>query len=139
MKLDAVGVVSKNIHKSVEFYTMLGFIFPELPADAKHAEAERQEGGARLMIDDFEMIKDHSGIEAKPSNFSAFAILCDSPAEVDQTIQKLEDAGYTIARAPWDAMWGQRYAVLIDPDGYGVDLFAPLTDNTQKPVDNLTS
>ncbi len=26
----------------------------------------------------------------------------------------------------WDAFWGQRYAILHDPDGNGVDLFAPL-------------
>jgi uncharacterized glyoxalase superfamily protein PhnB len=27
---------------------------------------------------------------------------------------------------PWDAFWGQRYAVVHDPDGNGVDLFCPL-------------
>jgi hypothetical protein len=27
---------------------------------------------------------------------------------------------------PWDAFWGQRYAVVHDPDGNGVDLLAPL-------------
>ena len=26
---------------------------------------------------------------------------------------------------PWDAFWGQRYAVLHDPDGHQVDLYAP--------------
>ena len=29
-------------------------------------------------------------------------------------------------REPWDAFWGQRYAVVHDPDGNAVDLFAPL-------------
>jgi hypothetical protein len=29
-------------------------------------------------------------------------------------------------KAPWDAVWGQRYAVIHDPDGNSVDLFAPL-------------
>ena len=32
-------------------------------------------------------------------------------------------------RASWrrsTAFWGQRYAVVLDPDGNGVDLFAPL-------------
>ena len=28
--------------------------------------------------------------------------------------------------APWDAFWGQRYAVVLDPDGNVVNLFAPL-------------
>lgn len=29
-------------------------------------------------------------------------------------------------KAPWDAFWGQRYAVVVDPDGNLVDLFADL-------------
>jgi catechol 2,3-dioxygenase-like lactoylglutathione lyase family enzyme len=126
MRLDAVGVVSKNIKKSVEFYSLLGFEFPEIPDDAMHIEARRQEGSSRFMIDSHEMIKDHSGIDAKPSNFSAFAVLCDSVADVDATVAKVKEAGFAVAREPWDAIWGQRYAVVIDPDGYGVDLFAPL-------------
>jgi len=31
---------------------------------------------------------------------------------------------------PWDAFWGQRYAIVRDPDGNGVDLFAPLADSS---------
>ena len=27
-------------------------------------------------------------------------------------------------KPPWDAPWGQRYAILHDPDGYQVELFA---------------
>lgn len=126
MKLDAVGVVSKDIPKSIAFYSLLGFSFPEVSPGAMHIEAERQKDSARLMIDDHGMMKEHSGIDAQPSNFSAFAILCDSPAEVDTAVEKVRAAGHTVAREPWDAIWGQRYAVVIDPDGYGVDLFAPL-------------
>ncbi len=35
-------------------------------------------------------------------------------------------AGYKSELTPFDAPWGQRYAVVLDPDGNGVDLFAPL-------------
>ncbi|MDB5188076.1 MAG: Glyoxalase-like domain protein [Candidatus Kaiserbacteria bacterium] len=126
MKLDAIGVVSKDIKKSVAFYKLLGFEFGEVPDDAMHIEAKRQNDSVRFMIDNYEMIKEHTGIDTEPSNMSSFAILCDNPADVDSAVQKIKDAGYTIAKEPWDAMWGQRYAVVIDPDGYGVDLFATL-------------
>jgi hypothetical protein len=33
--------------------------------------------------------------------------------------------GYEGHKPPWDAFWGQRYAVIRDPDGNTVDLFAP--------------
>jgi len=36
-------------------------------------------------------------------------------------------AGHRSRMAPWNADWGQRYAVLADPDGNTVDLFAWLT------------
>ena len=37
----------------------------------------------------------------------------------------IRDAGFTVVKEPWDAFWGQRYAIVADPDGYMVDLFAP--------------
>ena len=33
-------------------------------------------------------------------------------------------AGYEGHKEPWDAFWGHRYAIVHDPDGNGVDLFA---------------
>jgi hypothetical protein len=35
-------------------------------------------------------------------------------------------AGYDGHKEPWDAFWGQRYAIVHDPDGNTVDLFAEL-------------
>jgi uncharacterized glyoxalase superfamily protein PhnB len=45
---------------------------------------------------------------------------------VDKLFAELVAGGAIAHRQPWDAFWGQRYATLRDPDGYGVDLFAPL-------------
>ena len=39
---------------------------------------------------------------------------------------ELTDEGGTGVLKPWDAFWGMRYAVVHDPDGNPVDLFAPL-------------
>jgi predicted enzyme related to lactoylglutathione lyase len=44
---------------------------------------------------------------------------------VDEVAERVAAAGHTVAHPPFDAPWGQRYAV-ADPDGYRVDLFAPL-------------
>ncbi|SPE99665.1 Glyoxalase-like domain protein [Streptomyces sp. MA5143a] len=57
---------------------------------------------------------------------AGLALLCDSPAEVDAVYEELVAAGHQGELKPWDAVWGQRYAVVLDPDGNGVDLFAPL-------------
>ena len=52
------------------------------------------------------------------------AMECGSPAEVDAAYDRLVSAGYRGHLAPFDAVWGQRYASVLDPDGVGVDLFA---------------
>lgn len=57
---------------------------------------------------------------------SAVALLAGSPGEVDEAYAAVVAAGYEGELAPWDAVWGQRYAVVRDPDGNQVDLFAPL-------------
>jgi uncharacterized glyoxalase superfamily protein PhnB len=45
---------------------------------------------------------------------------------VDAAYERLVSLGYDGHKEPWDAPWGQRYALMRDPDGNGVDLFCPL-------------
>lgn len=125
MRLDAVGVPSKNIIKSIEFYTLLGFSFPEYTGEP-HIEAVSKSGEVRLMIDAAAIIVDIFGHEPVPANYSTFALRYDSPAEVNATVKAAFDNGFTVVKEPWDAFWGQRYAVVQDPGGTLVDLFAVL-------------
>jgi uncharacterized glyoxalase superfamily protein PhnB len=39
-------------------------------------------------------------------------------------------------KEPWDAFWGQRYAVVADPDGNHVDLYAPLQGHQPQAFSN---
>ena len=47
-------------------------------------------------------------------------------ARLDRMYAELVALGFHGHKAPWDAFWGQRYAIIDDPDGNHVDLFAPL-------------
>jgi uncharacterized glyoxalase superfamily protein PhnB len=47
--------------------------------------------------------------------------------QVDELAARVAGAGHTVVTAPWDAPWGQRYATVADPDGYRIDLYAPLS------------
>jgi uncharacterized glyoxalase superfamily protein PhnB len=126
MKLDAVTVTSGNFARTAEFYTLLGFDFPQFEAGAKHLEPVTKPGEVRLMIDERGLMKSITGRDPVPPTHSSFAIKCDSPAGVDQAVANIESAGFSVVKAPWDAFWGQRYAIVADPDGYMVDVFAPL-------------
>lgn len=125
MKLNAVAVTAKNLKKSVAFYTLLGFVFPEFSDEEQHVETTPN-NDAKLMIDSVEMTKDIIGEEPKPGNHSSFAVQYNSPEELNEVAKKVTEAGFTIIKEPWDAFWGQRYCIVQDPDGYKVDLYAAL-------------
>jgi uncharacterized glyoxalase superfamily protein PhnB len=126
MKLDAVSVTSTNLEKSAKFYSLLGFIFPSIEKDETHIESQAKPGEVRLMIDASDLMESITGTKPIPSNHSSFAILCDTPSKVDEVAARIRKEGFILIREPWDAFWGQRYAIVKDPDGYMVDLFAPL-------------
>ncbi|MGW4547201.1 VOC family protein [Streptomyces violaceorubidus] len=125
-RFNAIGLVVSDMAASVAFYRRLGFAFPEGSEGQPHAEAELP-GGIRLLLDTEESVRSFTPGWEPPAGGGrhSLALLCDTPAEVDAFYMELTGAGCHGERAPWDAPWGQRYAVVGDPDGHGVDLFAP--------------
>jgi catechol 2,3-dioxygenase-like lactoylglutathione lyase family enzyme len=126
MRLDAIGVSSTNLKETVRFYSLLGFNFGEFEPDEQHVEGRTEAGGVRLMIDSAALLETIIGSKPIPSNHSSFAVKCEDGAGVDAATAAVRAAGFRVAKDPWDAFWGQRYAILADPDGYLVDLFAQL-------------
>ncbi|MPQ98559.1 glyoxalase [Modestobacter sp. I12A-02628] len=122
MELAAVAVSAADLPRAVAFYELLGFSFPPLQPGEQHVEST---GSPKLMIDDHEMMTGLLGEPPRPGNHAAIALLCGSPAEVDEAVAAIGSLG-TVVTAAWDAPWGQRYATVADPDGYRVDLYAPL-------------
>lgn len=130
MKLDAISVTSTDLKKSVKFYSLLGFTFSLFEKDEKHIEAQTKAGEVRLMIDTSDLIESITGSKPLPPNHSSFAILCENPSRVDEVCIKIKDEGFVVVKEPWDAFWGQRYAIVQDPNGYMIDLFAQLENGT---------
>ncbi|MFJ8942097.1 VOC family protein [Streptomyces sp. NPDC102395] len=126
-RFDAVGLVVSDMAASLAFYRRLGFAFPEEAEHEPHVEAQLP-GGLRLMLDTEAVARSFRPDWRAPAGEGrhSLALRCDGPAEVDSVYEELVGAGYTGGVKPWDAVWGQRYAVVHDPDGNGVDLFAPL-------------
>lgn len=126
-RFDAIGLVVSDMTATVRFYRRLGFAIPEGAETEGHVEAELP-GGLRLLLDTEEVVRSFHPSWEPPSGGgrTSLALRCDSPGEVDSLFAELTGAGSGFELKPWDAVWGQRYAVLLDPDGNGVDLFAPL-------------
>ena len=130
-RLDAIGIVSTDLHAAARFYRLLGVDVPE--PDGPHLSVTLP-NGLRLMWDTEELVRQIEDEWMEPvGNRSALAFLCESPADVDATFKTIVDAGFEPKKEPWNAFWGQRYAQVWDPDGNGVDLFAPLPDDGAGP------
>jgi catechol 2,3-dioxygenase-like lactoylglutathione lyase family enzyme len=127
ISFDLIGISVADMTKSLAFYRLLGLDIPDGAEADDHVEI-RLPGGLRLAWDDRAMIGtfDPTWTEPQGSPRINLAFLCDGPADVDRIHGELVAAGYESHKEPWDAFWGQRYAVMHDPDGNGVDLFAPL-------------
>jgi catechol 2,3-dioxygenase-like lactoylglutathione lyase family enzyme len=121
---NAIGLAVADMATTLAFYRRLGL---DIPADADtepHVEAQLP-GGIRLMWDSLEMLKSMDpDVTAPTGDGASFAFLCADAGEVDSVHAEMVKAGYVSRKDPWDAEWGQRYAVLADPDGNAVDLFA---------------
>jgi uncharacterized glyoxalase superfamily protein PhnB len=124
MKLDLISIVVQDITRSLAFYRLLGWQIPEVSLDENHVEITL-DNGLRFAWDALEMMRSFDP-NASIQAHTVGAFLCSSPAEVDSKYTTLIAAGYHGHKAPWDAFWGQRYAMIHDPDGHGIDLFANL-------------
>jgi len=127
MALDAIGIIVEDLERTRRFYRHLGVELPDDPEGHGHAEVELARG-LRLMFDTVETITsfDSSWSRGTGSPTASLAFSFETSAEVDAKFQELLEAGGQEHLAPWDAFWGMRYAVLRDPDGNGIDLYARL-------------
>jgi catechol 2,3-dioxygenase-like lactoylglutathione lyase family enzyme len=123
--INGIGLAVADMATSLSFYRRLGLDIPAGAENEPHAEVELP-GGLRLMFDTETLLAsiDPRFQPGAAKTGPSLAFLCSAPAEVDATHADLVGAGYDSYREPWDAEWGQRYAVIHDPDGYTVDLFA---------------
>jgi uncharacterized glyoxalase superfamily protein PhnB len=110
---------------SLAFYRELGLDLPAEADSAPHAEATLP-SGLRVLWDTEETVRSYHPGWTRPTGGQriGLAFLCGGPGEVDATYESLVAAGHRGHLKPWDAVWGQRYAVVLDPDGCEVSLFA---------------
>jgi uncharacterized glyoxalase superfamily protein PhnB len=124
-ELNAIGIAVSDMASSIRFYRLVGLDVPETP-DEGHVDAFLP-NGVRFMLDSEEVMRSfREDWTRQTGNQLGLALECASPAEVDETYARVTEAGFRGAKEPWDAFWGQRYAMLLDPDGVEISLYAAL-------------
>jgi catechol 2,3-dioxygenase-like lactoylglutathione lyase family enzyme len=127
-QMDLIGIVVEDMARSLAFYRQLGLDLPTEAGTQPHAEVTLP-GRTRLAWDTIETIRSFAPDFQAPSGASGIGLAFrpNTPAEVDATYERLVAAGYHGYKAPWDAVWGQRYALIHDRDGNNVDRFVRLS------------
>jgi catechol 2,3-dioxygenase-like lactoylglutathione lyase family enzyme len=127
-QLDVIGIVVADMGKALAFYRRLGLDLPESADSEPHVDHPLP-SGLRLAWDTVDTIRSFDPDWSQPTGSPrvGLAFRCGTPADVDRVYADLTGAGYHGHKEPWDAFWGQRYALVHDPDGNSIDLFAPLS------------
>lgn len=118
----------RDLDRSMAFYTdLIGLESDRIKDD----NAEFETGQATLVLEeDFDPeILDAFGLDqpgdARGSGVIV-AIEVADPDAVDAVCERVADAGETVRMEPTDVDWGRRMALVSDPDGYTLEISAPL-------------
>lgn len=123
VQLKRIGIFVKDMKKALEFYRMLGLEIPESADEEKHVEVEHN--GLRLAVATRESAQVVYGSWEEPSGYRIeLAFQCASREAVDVLYRQLTEHGYIGHRGPLDGFWGERYAIVQDPDGNLISLAA---------------
>jgi uncharacterized glyoxalase superfamily protein PhnB len=121
--LAAIGIFSADLNRTRAFYALLGV---EIAEGDDHVEATLP-SGLRLMFDTEDVMRSFRPEWTRTVGTTiSLAFDCGSPAAVDELYARIVAAGFEGEKEPWDAFWGQRYALLADPGGTEINLFAAL-------------
>jgi catechol 2,3-dioxygenase-like lactoylglutathione lyase family enzyme len=126
-KLHTIGIVVKDMPRSIGFYRLLGLDIPEGEELAPHGEYESSDGYS-IGFDTEAAVMETDEHWRHPSGSARVNLQfqVETPLQVDEAYARViaPDAG--VYAAPRDAFWGQRFARVTDPDGNVVSLFADL-------------
>lgn len=124
--LDQLNLVVGDMYAMVRFYEHLGVeIAPGPPGWTDHHRNTDAASGLHLDLDSSTFAAQwNRGWETDRTGV-VIGFRLPTRSGVDSLCGRLEDAGYGVEQPPYDAFFGCRYAVVVDPDGNSVGLMSP--------------
>ena len=118
--LDAIGITTANTSRVAAILLALLDVHPDGDPEGDHVEATLP-NGLRLMWDTEELMRQLDPNWQPPTGQRPARLpLRRSTRPMRRCRRRLRG----LTKEPWDAFWGQRYALVLDPDGNEVSLFA---------------
>jgi catechol 2,3-dioxygenase-like lactoylglutathione lyase family enzyme len=132
-RFGGIDVVCKDMNASLAFYRAMGM---EIPDDKvwsddngpQHVDL-KLEGDVGFDIDTESLTIGYSPKWAESAAKGAALMLSfrvDANEDVDALHEHMVSLGYESHLAPWDAFWGARFAIIVDPDGNHVSIMGPM-------------
>ena len=130
-----LDLIAEDMDATIAFYRELGLDIPEdaiwrTSTGAHHVDLTMP--GGMVLHFDSEALTKHYDQGWKPptgrGTRSVFTFKVESRAEVDRIHDKLVAAGHESSQPPFDAFWGARYTIIVDPDGHIRVFGQPLSD-----------
>lgn len=122
VKVKRVAIYVERMDRALNFYRTLGLEIPASADEEHHVEVEQD--GFRLAFDTWEMAEGILGSEKPAGHRMELAFQFDGREALDETYHQLTAQGYTGYLAPQDTPWGERYAIVKDPDDNLVSMVA---------------
>ena len=119
-----LSMTANDLAKTVAWYRdVLGFTVDHVrEQDGKPASAGIRSGAARIFLN-----QDDGGRGWERVKGEGFAITFDTAQDVDALAAAIKSRGWTLTMEPSDMPWGVRMLRLVDPDGYRLAIWRPLS------------
>lgn len=123
VKLKRVGIYVEQMKRALDFYRALGLAIPESADDAHHVDVEQD--GVVFAFDLAESVKRmFEGWETPVGYRTELAFQFSGREALDDVYRRLTALGHDGYLEPRDTPWGERYAIVKDPDGNLISLVA---------------
>lgn len=133
--LPQINVVVRDMARSLAFYRLLGVTFDEVrdprwAAWARHHVNGVAADGVRVELDSVAFAKQwNPGLDETRLGSAVMPMFhVASREEVDRVHARVTGAGHRSHKAPEDAFWGARYAIVEDPDGSSVGITSAIDE-----------
>lgn len=119
-----LSLTAKDLMTSVAFYRdVLGFTVDYVnDRDGKPKSAGIHAGASKIFLN-----QDDGGRGWERTKGEGFAITFDTTQDVDAFAGRIRANGGTITMEPADMPWGVRMVRFVDPDGYRLAVWRPLS------------
>ena len=137
LALHQINIVVGDMRTALAFYRLLGLSIEEVPLAewAPHHASGVTSNGMRVEFDSVAFAKQwNPGLDE--SNLGSATIVffhVTTRDRVDSLHARLTAAGYRSQKAPEDAFWGARYAIVEDPDRNPVGIMSPAEESMRRP------